>query len=190
MEYAEEESNYSMRYIPAERSRKRFIPRNIDMEFMSAMPIVKALYLSERLRGQEKFKTEYQKNVERDELNVHLPISHSDILDVQNEIMLDRLGQRPFTRVEDMKLGSTSGHLLGKTQYDHMGLSSKYLPKPNPKELFEMPTFINPVDYKHKESLYKRFIKPSQDRPEKMSLKEAQNIKIDRHRPLLPTILY
>ena len=184
------EEEYSMRHIPSENSRKKFIPKNIDIEFMSAIPIVKALYLSERLRGQEKFKSSYQRAVEHDELNVHLPLSRADILDVENEIMLERLGQRPFTGVHDIRLGSTSGNILGKSQYDHFKLSGKYIPKPNPKELFDLPTYINPLDMNHKESIYKRFIKPSQDRPEKMSLEEAKNIKIDRHRPLLPTILY
>jgi hypothetical protein len=45
------ESEFSMRHIPAEFNRKRFIPTNTDIEFMTSVATIKALYYSERLKG-------------------------------------------------------------------------------------------------------------------------------------------
>jgi hypothetical protein len=167
------ESEFSMRHIPAEFNRKKFIPTNTDMEFMSSVATIKALYLSERLKGIHKIKDNINDNRE--------VISGDNILDVANEYRLNELGVRPFDSLT---------HFKSLSQFDQMGLSGKYLPKPNPKESFELPTYINPTDKNNREELYKKFIKPAKERPEKMSLDQAKAIKIDRHRPLLPSILY
>jgi hypothetical protein len=167
------EADYSMRHIPAQYDRKRFIPTNTDMEFMTSMATIKALYYSERMKGIHKIK---------DNINEHKDvITFDDQLDIANEYRLNQLGVRPFDSLT---------HFRSPSQFDQMGLSGKYIPKPNPSELFHLPTYINPADKSHKEELYKKFIKPAKERPEKMTLDEAKSIKIDRHRPLLPSILY
>jgi len=163
----------------SESERRRLIgtriPKNKDLEYSEALPVVHALVLSERMRGGQKIKTEYQRAIEHDELNVHLPLSPEDILDIENED-----GRHHMTEVKQIALPSTSGKLF----------KGKYIPQPHDKSLHDLPTFVDPNMVSKSEIIYKRFIKPAHDRPYKMSLSEAQAIKIDRHRPLLPTIFY
>jgi hypothetical protein len=186
----------------SESERRRLIgtriPKNKDIEYGDAVPVVQALFLSERMRG-HKIKTEYQQAVEHDELNVHLPLSAQDILDIENED-----GRHAMTGVKPITLQSTGGKLFlnsssggFRPQQIQNGqviggkyFMGKYFPEAHDKKLHDLATFVDPNIVSKSEKIYKRFIKPAHERPSKMSLSEAQAIKIDRHRPLLPTIFY
>jgi len=165
----------------SESERRRLIgtriPKNKDIEYSEAMPIVHALFLSERMRGGHKIKSEYQMAVEHDELNVHLPLSNQDILDIENED-----GRHAMTEVKPITLPSTASKLK-----EH---KDRYIPQPHDRSLHDLQTYVDPNMMSKSEKIYKRFLKPAHERPYKMSLSEAQAIKIDRHRPLLPTIFY
>ena len=172
----------------SESERRRLIgtriPKNKDIEYDDAVPIVQSLFLSERMRG-HKIKTEYQQAVEHDELNVYLPLSYQDILDIENED-----GRHAMTRVKPITLPSTGGQITGREVIGGKYFMGKYFPEAHDKKLHDLATFVDPNMVSKSEKIYKRFLKPAHERPSKMSLSEAQAIKIDRHRPLLPTIFY
>ena len=157
---------YSMRQLPPSFSKPRFVPLNKDIETMTAFPLMQALYLNERLKKTNEYKSEYQQAVAKAKANYSTSSESetstprlnmtpkrteelnldADILDIQNESIGRNLGQPAFTRVSEIKQPATMEEYFKQAELKKLLSKQKYTPKALPAEIFNLPTYINIIN--------------------------------------------